>query len=168
MRLDRDLFQIDSPAAAEKLCSFIREKQIELNRDGILVPFSGGLDSTTVLLLCLRAVGRENLKAVLLPEKQGNPDAQKYAERVARRFEIDTITRDISPVLDRLGVYDYVLAKIPLRPLRELTAKTYMQAADESVFLKLLHGQAAPLERKGFARFNAKHRVRKVIMYLLA
>ncbi len=168
MRLEKSLFHIDAPTVVEKLCDFIRGKQVELNRDGILVPLSGGLDSTTVLLLCLRAVGKGHLKAVLLPEKQGNPDAMKYAQMVTRGFEVDTITRDITPALERLGVYDFVLTQIPSRPLQELAAKTYLRYAKENPFLQIIRGQADPLQRKGFARYNTKHRVRKVMMYLLA
>ena len=168
MELEKSVLAIDAGAYVERLCGFISTKQVDLHRDGILVPFSGGLDSSTVLLLATRAAGKNHVKALLLPEKQGNPDALAYAQLLLKRFGIDAITRDISPILQYLGVYDFILARIPTRPLRELAAKTYLQVTRENAFLQLTHGQADALQRKGFARINAKHRIRSVVTYLIA
>ena len=118
MELNKDLFAIDAPAATERLCAFIRERQSALGRLGLLVPLSGGLDSSTVLLLCARASGAENVTAVLLPERQGNPAARHYARLITERFGIKTLTRNISPILGRLGSYQLILAMVPTRRLR--------------------------------------------------
>ncbi len=77
MKLDSSIFKIDAAAYVERLCDFIRERQSTLHREGILVPFSGGLDSSTVLLLCARAVGTDHVTALLMPEIQGNPEAAR-------------------------------------------------------------------------------------------
>lgn len=105
IRLDPNAFDIDPAASITALAGFIRAKMEELGQAGILVPFSGGLDSSTVLLLCVRAVGKERVKALLLPEKQGNPGAERYAKQLANQRHIETITRDISLILERLGAY---------------------------------------------------------------
>lgn len=105
IRLDPSVFDIDPAASITALTSFIRAKMEELGRAGILAPFSGGLDSSTVLLLCVQAVGKECVKALLMPEKQDNPDAERYAKQLANQHQIETITHDISPILERLGVY---------------------------------------------------------------
>ena len=139
-----------------------------MHRDGILVPLSGGLDSSTVLLLCARAVGKERVRALLIPEKQGNPDAVRFARLVTDRFGIETITRDITPVLNRLGIYDWIQARIPLRPVREMVAKAYLRMVRGNPFLEIVHGAADPMKRRGFARINAKHRIRAAVTYLVA
>ena len=168
MRLEKSLFEIDAPAYVERLCDFIRTKRSELNRGGILVACSGGLDSSTVLLLCARAVGKDSVKALVMPEKQGNPEAEKYARLVTERFGIEAITRDITPLLQKLGVYNFILSQIPARPLQEWTAKAYLHRAKKNPFLQITQGRADAMERRGFARFNTKHRLRAVIAYLLA
>ncbi len=168
MRLESDVFQIDAAAYVERLCGFVRERQSALHREGILVPLSGGLDSSTVLLLCARAAGRENVTALIMPEKQGNPESSAYCRILTKELRIRTIRRDISSVLARLGTYKFILSAIPSRAAQDWAAKRYMRSATENPFLHLASGDASGLERKGFAAYNSKHRMRLVLEYLVA
>lgn len=168
MRLDSALFQIDAAAAVERLCEFIRDRRTALHRDGVLVPFSGGLDSSTVLLLCARAVGADSVTALLMPEKQGNPEAGSYARLVLRQHGIRALTRDISPILSRLGTYRFILSRIPFRSIQDRAARSYLRSASENPFLQIVRGQASGMQRTGYARYNSKHRVRAVVEYLVA
>lgn len=168
MQLDKHVFAIDAPACAARLTAFIDERRRALFRDGIIVPFSGGLDSSTVLLLCLQAAGPDRVTALLLPERQGNPEAASYARLVADQFKIKTITRDISAILAALGTYDFLVAKLPLRGMQDWAARSYLQVTGDRPFMQIVHGQASPLERAGFARYNSKHRIRAVVTYLMA
>jgi NAD+ synthase len=168
MRLTPELFAIDAQAVADHLCRFIQRTMDENHRQGILVPFSGGLDSSTVLLLCARAVGITNVHALLLPERQGNPDAARFARLVTRNFNIHTIERDISPVLTRLGVYHFIISYLPLRCMQDWVTRTYLEKTKNNPFLKIIQGTASPIERRGFAKYNTKHRVRAVVSYQVA
>lgn len=168
MKLQKDLFGVDAAAYVERLCEFISSKLNQFHRDGILVPFSGGLDSSTVLLLCIRAVGAEKVIAVLMPEKQGNPEAMQYSRLLTNRLKVRTITRDISSVLSHLGTYNFILSKIPFRALQDWLTRRYIKSAEENPFLQIVQGKANPLQRKGFAKINTKHRVRAVMIYQLA
>jgi NAD+ synthase len=168
MKLEKDIFNIDAPAYVARLCDFISKKMSELHRDGIIVPFSGGLDSSTVLLLCLRAVGAENVRALLMPERQGNPESMKYSRLVTDQFKVKAITRDISPVLARLGTYDFFLAKIPFRPIQNWLSKRYLKSTEQNPFLQIMKGKASAFQRKGFAKINTKHRIRAVMIYQIA
>lgn len=60
------VFQIDAAKVTEKIASFIEAKRIEFHRDGALVSLSGGVDSSTVLALTVRAMGPERVRALLL------------------------------------------------------------------------------------------------------
>ena len=168
MKLDQSLFAIDPAARAERLSDFVKESQSRLNRDGVLVPFSGGLDSSTVLLLCVRAVGRDQVTALLMPEKHGNPDAELYARSVADRFGIRTITRDISGVLRALGTYRFPLSAVPSRSVQNWVAQKYLRSAGRSPFLEIVRGRAPGRDRRGYASYVSKQRVRLVVEYLLA
>ncbi len=168
MRLDSSIFTIDVASYGDRLCGLIRESQLTWKRDGIIVPFSGGLDSSTVLLLCTRAVGRDRVTALLMPEKQGNPDAERYARLVADRYQIKTIVRDISPILSALGTYDFVLSRLPSRAIQNTAVQAYMRLSDVNPFLQIMKGKASDLERSGYAKLMSKQRVRVVVEYLVA
>jgi len=168
MELNKEIFTIDAPAVAARLCEFIRERQAALQRDRLLVPLSGGLDSSTVLLLCARTAGPENVTALLLPERQGNPQACRFTRLVTRKFNIKTISRNISPILARLGTYDFALSILPSRRLKDWAARKYLQSARENPFLQIMLGQPGPFERKAFARYASKQRVRALVTYFFA
>jgi len=168
MKLGENLFKIDTAAYVDRLCDFIRERCSALHRQGILVPFSGGLDSSTVLLLCLRAVGTERVTALLMPEFQGNPQARRYARLVTNQFKIKTITRNISFILASLGTYYFILSLIPIRSIQDWVGRSYWKATGTNPFLQFVYGRSDPLQRKASARINTKQRIRTVVEYLVA
>jgi NAD+ synthase len=168
MKLDDSIFKIDAAAYVERLCEFIRERCSTLHRAGVLVPFSGGVDSSTVLLLCARAVGTEQVTALLMPEMQGNPAARRYSHLVAKQFKIGILTRNISSVLLPLGTYSFILSVLPFRQLQDWATRSYMKAAGQNPFLQIVQGKASGMQRKGFAKYNSKQRVRTVVEYLVA
>lgn len=52
---------------------------------GIVVPISGGLDSSVTAALCVRAMGAHRVTGLRLPERWGNPDAEKYGAMINGR-----------------------------------------------------------------------------------
>jgi NAD+ synthase len=168
MELKSNIFEIDATAYIERLCGFIQESRSTLNRDGILVPFSGGLDSSTVLLLCMRAVGKDHVIALLMPEDQGNPEAAHYARIVTEKYQIAGMVRDITPILSSLGTYNFILSKLRFRPLQDRAVQAYMKLSDQNPFLQVIQGTASEMERSGYAKFMSKQRVRMVVEYLVA
>jgi NAD+ synthase len=166
--LTQAVFKIDVGWVADKIASFIDEKRIEFHRDGALVSLSGGLDSSTVLALTVRALGPKRVKALLMPEKQGNPDAEKFAHLVASHFGIETITRDMSRLLKSLGTYDFILPRIPTRQARALAYHTFMSHSDKNPFLELAQGNGNDMMRQGFALYTTKQRARLIVEYLVS
>jgi NAD+ synthase len=167
-QLTQAVFQTDVARVAEHIASFIENKCVEFHRDGALVSLSGGLDSSTVLALTVRALGPERVKALLLPEKQGNPDALKFAHLVASRFGVETITRDISRILRALGTYNFILSRLPTRRARAKAYHTYITHHDKNPFLELAQGEGSEMMRRGFALYTMKQRARLVVEYLVS
>jgi NAD+ synthase len=66
-----------------------------------VVGLSGGLDSSVVAYICVRALGAERVKAVLLPET-GVTEAEDLADArlIARDLGIETVEYDIAPLVD--------------------------------------------------------------------
>ncbi|MBN2533199.1 MAG: NAD(+) synthase [Spirochaetales bacterium] len=147
---------------------FLKRKVSELKRAGILVPISGGLDSSVVATLCVNAIGKENVSGLLLPEKEGNPEAEKYASMLAKYLDIKTKKIDISPVLKKLGTFDFILSRVPTRGLREKAVKLFMDPEKENILVRAMKGDVHPLVRNGIASFYTKQRIRMVVTYKYA
>lgn len=168
MKLDRSIFQIDAENDTGRLCAFIRERMTSLHRDGIIVPLSGGLDSSTVLGLCARAVGPDRVTALLMPEGQGNPEAARFSRIAARHFHVRTLTRDITPLLVFLGTYNFILSAVPVYWMQGRVARWFMARTQGSPFQRIITGTGSHLERKAAASYRSKHRIRMVVEFMLA
>jgi NAD+ synthase len=70
-----------------------------------VVGFSGGVDSALAVTLCARALGKDRVLVLILPEKESNPVSAEYASRYAAQLGIDAVTIDITSALDILGAY---------------------------------------------------------------
>ena len=71
--LTPDIFDIDAQQWCAQIGLFIQGKFISSDLDGIVVPISGGLDSSLVASLCAYAVGQDKVIGLMLPERLGNP-----------------------------------------------------------------------------------------------
>jgi NAD+ synthase len=76
--------------------AFIRQKTEEAKCSGIVLGMSGGLDSTLVAHLCTKAVGKEKVLGVMMPEKGSNPKDLEHGVRVAKSLGIEHMVIDIT------------------------------------------------------------------------
>ncbi len=107
MRFNKNVLNIDPPEVSDQICEFIRGMVFdEFKREGVVVGLSGGIDSALVGTLSVKALGKENVLGVILPEKESAPISQAYANRLAEKLEIKTETINITPTLESLGVYE--------------------------------------------------------------
>jgi NAD+ synthase len=84
---------------ADEISNWMRAQVEAADVDGITLGLSGGVDSACVAGLAQRAVGRGAVIGVLMPCHSDPIDAQ-YAYKVARTFDLETITVDLTPVYD--------------------------------------------------------------------
>lgn len=71
----------------EKIVKWIQQKVKESNTKGIVIGLSGGIDSSVVAVLAMKAVGRKNVLGVIMP-CLSNPQDEKDALALAKRFQI--------------------------------------------------------------------------------
>jgi NAD+ synthase len=76
-----------------------------LRRQGVVVAISGGIDSSVVLALCVRAFGAQQVLGLLLPEKDSSPESLVLALELAEKFGVQTVVEDITSVLEGYGCY---------------------------------------------------------------
>ena len=104
--LTRDAILIDPAAVAARIDAGIRSEVLDvMRRRGAVVALSGGIDSSVVAALCTRALGRERVLGLLLPERDSSSDALRLATLLADDLGIERIVEDIAPALTAVGCY---------------------------------------------------------------
>jgi NAD+ synthase len=127
------------------------------------------MDSSVVAALCVDSLGKSKVTGLQLPEKQGNPDAEYYANILAEHLGITCARIDISPMLKAFGTYNYILSYFPTRQWKKRLVRRFMTSSKgESNYVRVLKGQGDKLIRKGLASFFTKQRVRLVAAYSYA
>lgn len=102
----REALDLDAEKEVERIEEGLRQAVYhQLHRQGAVVGISGGIDSSVVLALCVRAFGSERVAGILLPEKESSPESIDLAHRLAEQYQVNTVTEDISTVLDGFGCY---------------------------------------------------------------
>ncbi|MDI6902760.1 MAG: NAD+ synthase [Methanocellales archaeon] len=92
---------IDLEKMVEKITKFIRTNVENANAKGAVVGLSGGIDSSVTAFLSVRAVGKENVLGILLPERDvTKADDICDALRIASLLGIEHKIIEISGILD--------------------------------------------------------------------
>jgi NAD+ synthase len=104
---NRDILLIrDVKSACEKIVSNLRYNiHHHLNRKGAVLGISGGIDSSVCLALAVKALGAENVLGIMLPEKDSSSDSADFAQKLADKFDVRTITENITAALQGFGCY---------------------------------------------------------------
>jgi NAD+ synthase len=98
--------ELDVANETERIVSSLRHHVHEiLHRQGAIVGISGGIDSSTVLALCVKAFGPQRVVGILLPEKDSSPDSVTLAQMIADQYNVQTVTEDITEALQGAGCY---------------------------------------------------------------
>lgn len=152
------------------ITDFIKENVKKFNRDGAVIGVSGGIDSALSAYLTVKALGKENVLALFMPERDSHPQSEKDAKLVAEKLGIELKKIDITQILKAIGIYNIVPSPrgIPRKIQEKYVLNKYKEFQDneETTFLKDLKGGEGNEElRKGIAYHRIKHRVRMVLWY---
>jgi NAD+ synthase len=71
----------------------------------VVVALSGGIDSSCVAALCVRALGKERVFGLHMPERDSSPETIELSRSVSDTFGFDSAVEIITPVLDGLRCY---------------------------------------------------------------
>ncbi|RLA75401.1 MAG: NAD(+) synthetase [Epsilonproteobacteria bacterium] len=84
----------------ESLVRFIQDELKQTKVKKLVVGLSGGLDSAIVAILCLHAVGKKNLKCILMPSSGSSKSSITDAKQLCEKFDINYDIVDISNITD--------------------------------------------------------------------
>ncbi len=103
---DLTSLNIDPVAATEQIVAALRHQLLkDLRRRGAVLGLSGGVDSSVVAALCVRALGPNKVLGIMMPEQDNDPDSLRLGREVAAWLRIESVVEDITPILAGAGCY---------------------------------------------------------------
>src|SRR5262249_29156930 len=102
----KDVLRIDCAAASNAIAEALRTQVMgQLRRRGAVVGLSGGIDSSVVAALSARALGKEKVIGLFMPERDSSGDSLRLGKMLAESLGIETVLEDIAPTVDAAGCY---------------------------------------------------------------
>jgi len=106
MIFSKDILKIDCPRETDRIYDFIRQQLLRLKRDGAVIGLSGGIDSALSAALCVKALGKDKVFGLILPDKESSPQSEEFASKHAQQLGIRVETVPITPMLQAFGTYE--------------------------------------------------------------
>ncbi|WP_144795986.1 NAD(+) synthase [Microbacterium paludicola] len=100
-----DSLAIDEASEVDRISERIRAYLAASRRKGIVVAVSGGIDSSVVAALSVRALGPERVLALHLPEQESSDDTLSYSTELTDWLGVESVTENITPILTAAGCY---------------------------------------------------------------
>ena len=105
--IKKSFLDLDCEAETEKIAAGIQQiLSKKLKKRGVVVGLSGGIDSSVTVGLCQKAMGKDRVVALLMPELHSSEDTLDLSRMVANHFGVRIIHEDITRILEALGFYE--------------------------------------------------------------
>ena len=98
--------QIDCAREVERIAAVMCEQILRrFRKKGVVVALSGGIDSSVVGALAVRALGPERVLGLLMPERDSLPETLALSRDLTRHLGIEAVHEDITGILEAVGCY---------------------------------------------------------------
>jgi NAD+ synthase len=97
--------RIDEAAEIDRISENIRTYARRSHRKGAVVAVSGGIDSSVVAAVCVRALGPERVFALQMPEAESADETLAISSELIASLGVDSTHEDISGILEAFGCY---------------------------------------------------------------
>lgn len=106
MAFNKNVLHLDASSEVERIVNFVRQtvRQV-MHKQGCVLGISGGVDSSVVLALCIKAFNPGKVIPIIMPEKDSDPESEKIARMLADKFDVEPLYEDITQVLDGFRCY---------------------------------------------------------------
>jgi len=105
-KLDAHVLDMNADAVVDKVCARMREiLKDDLNRRGLVIAMSGGIDSSVSAALSVKALGPERVYGLMLPERDSSGFSTARGRQLAEHLGIKYEVFDIAPALEAIGCY---------------------------------------------------------------
>ena len=101
-----DWLRLDATAEAERIAASLRAILTgQLRRRGLVLGLSGGIDSSVCAALAVKALGKDRVFGLHMPEGESSDDSIRLSTMLADSLGIKSAVENITPVLEGAGCY---------------------------------------------------------------
>lgn len=104
-QFSKDVLRLDAAAESDRICAWIQQTVRRMRKRGVVVAFSGGIDSSVVGSLVVRALGAGNVYGLMMPEEDSSPETDELGRLMIEHLGIQYSYENITPVLQGFGCY---------------------------------------------------------------
>jgi NAD+ synthase len=102
----KDILKLNPKAACEQIIARLRQDvRRVLQRRGVIIGLSGGVDSSVTLALAVQALTPERVLGVMMPERDSSPESEELARQVANQFGVETVVESLTDALEGFGCF---------------------------------------------------------------
>jgi len=103
-----ELFAFDMEQEVNRIAEWTREVlRMRLRKRGLVVGISGGIDSSVCTALAVRAVGKDKVFGLLMPERDSSSESVTRGRQLAEFCGVEYTIADIAPTLEAVGCYQW-------------------------------------------------------------
>lgn len=104
---NENVLDMDYEKEADRICDFLRDSlRNKLKRRGLVVAVSGGIDSSCSAALAVRALGKNKVHCLRLPEQDSKKVTGDRSQILVDHLGVNYETHNIAPTLDAIGCYE--------------------------------------------------------------
>ena len=105
-KLNESVLKIDYEKETDRICEFMRDTlRTKLKRRGFVVAVSGGIDSTCSAALAVRALGKDKVFCLRLPEQDSTEATGDRSKILVDHLDVKFETHNIAETLEVIGCY---------------------------------------------------------------
>lgn len=106
--LEEKILNIDYDAEVDRITQMMKQYLRKVaHRRGFVVAISGGIDSSVCATLAVKAVGKDRVLLLRLPESDSSSETGDRSLSLSSFLGSETIDQNITDVLSALGCYDW-------------------------------------------------------------
>ena len=107
-KITSSVLDFDMDAEVDKIAERIRQiLRTDLHRRGLVIAMSGGIDSSVCAALAVKAVGKNKVFGLLLPEKDSSKKVTSRGQVLAEFLGIEYLEHNIASTLEAIGCYQW-------------------------------------------------------------
>ena len=165
----KEKIKIDPEEVTIGVVNFIKDRINSFERSGVVFGISGGIDSACIAGLLSRAINKDRILGLIMPERDSDEITVKDAELVANKFGIKTKFIDITKTLNSLGIYESMPGRFfsnNRKSFGKIIKNAYRLIPNRSnPFIGGLLGTRYEWMKEVQAYYRIKHRIRMVHLY---